>query len=270
MDETWINAGHTTPKVWVDETVTSSRRAFLDGLSTGLTNPSGKRKRLIICHIGNENGFVAEGLWCFESKKTGDYQEEMNGESFEQWFSKVLPHLEDNAVIVMDNAPYYSRRLEKIPTTSSKKVEIQNWLPSKNISFEDSMLRVQLLKIVKERKLEYQKYIVDEIAAGQNKIVLPLPPYHCELNSIELIWADVKNFVAQHNTTFKFADLKVLFDEALKRVTAEKWEKCVLHVISEVETKMWKLDNIIEAQIEPLIIQIGEDDTTDEETNSSS
>ncbi|XP_074035663.1 uncharacterized protein [Leptinotarsa decemlineata] len=210
MDETWVNAGHTTPKVWVDETVTSSRRAFLDGLSTGLTNPSGKGKRLIICHIGNENGFVAEGLWCFESKKTGDYHEEMNGKSFEQWFSKVLPHLEDNAVIVMDNAPYHSRRLEKIPRTSSKKVEIQNWLRSKNISFEDSMLRVQLLKIVKERKLEYQKYIVDEMAAGQNKIVLRLPPYHCELNPIELIWADVKNFVAQHNTTFKFADLKVL------------------------------------------------------------
>ncbi|XP_074035278.1 uncharacterized protein [Leptinotarsa decemlineata] len=166
MEETWVNASRTNPKVWVDETVTSSRRAFLDGLSTGSTNPSGKGKRLIICHIGNENGFVAEGLWCFESKKTGYYHEEMNGESFKQWFSKVLPHLEDNAVIVMDNAPYHSRRLENIPTTSSKKVEIQNWLRSKNISFEDSLIRVQLLEIVKERKLEYQKYIVDEMAAG--------------------------------------------------------------------------------------------------------
>ena len=29
--------------------------------------------------------------------------------------------------------------------------------------------------------------------------VLRLPPYHCELNAIELIWADEKNFVAREN-----------------------------------------------------------------------
>ena len=29
--------------------------------------------------------------------------------------------------------------------------------------------------------------------------VLRLPPYHCELNAIELIWADEKDFVAREN-----------------------------------------------------------------------
>lgn len=42
LDETWVNAGHTRSKVWVDTRVTTSRQAFLDGLSTGLKNPSGK------------------------------------------------------------------------------------------------------------------------------------------------------------------------------------------------------------------------------------
>lgn len=42
LDETWVNAGHTKSKIWVDNSVTSSRQAFLDGLSTGLKNPSGK------------------------------------------------------------------------------------------------------------------------------------------------------------------------------------------------------------------------------------
>jgi len=59
----------------------------------------------------------------------------MNGESFENWFSNILPPIEENAVIVLDNAPYHSRRLEKIPTTSLKKGDIQNWLYSKNIYF---------------------------------------------------------------------------------------------------------------------------------------
>lgn len=42
LDETWVNAGHTKAKVWVDNSVSTSRQAFLDGLSTGMKNPSGK------------------------------------------------------------------------------------------------------------------------------------------------------------------------------------------------------------------------------------
>ncbi|CAH2001242.1 unnamed protein product [Acanthoscelides obtectus] len=266
LDETWVNAGHTTSKVWVDDSVTSSRRAFLDGLSTGLKNPAvlrfpGKGKRLIICHIGSEDGFVVD--------ETGDYHEEMNGESFEQWFSKILPNLEENAVIVLDNA-YHSRRMEKVPTTASRKVDVQNWLRSKNINFEEAMLKVQLLRIVKDHKAEYQKYAIDEMAASQNKTVLRLPPYHCELNPIELIWAEVKNYIAKHNTTFKFCDLKGLFKEALELITAQKWENCIKHVKDKVEKRMWELDNILEEQVEPFIIDIGASGSSDDESSSSS
>ncbi|CAF4946614.1 unnamed protein product [Pieris macdunnoughi] len=48
--ETWINEGHAPKKAWIDQTVASSRQAFLDGLTTGLKQPSGKGKRLIIGH----------------------------------------------------------------------------------------------------------------------------------------------------------------------------------------------------------------------------
>lgn len=34
LDETWLNTGDCVNKVWVDETVTSHRNAFLEGLST--------------------------------------------------------------------------------------------------------------------------------------------------------------------------------------------------------------------------------------------
>jgi hypothetical protein len=65
QDETWVNEGHTINKVWVDKTVQSSREAFLAGLTTGLKAPTGKGRRLIISHIGSEEG----GLLIFESKK---------------------------------------------------------------------------------------------------------------------------------------------------------------------------------------------------------
>lgn len=42
LDETWVNAGHTKSNIWSDKTITSSKQAFLSGLSTGLKNPSGK------------------------------------------------------------------------------------------------------------------------------------------------------------------------------------------------------------------------------------
>lgn len=263
MDETWINAAHTKKKCWMDETVTSSRQAFLAGLSTGLKNPSGKGKRLIICHIGSEDGFVPDGLWIFESKKSGDYHEEMNGESFEKWFSKILPKLEENSVIVMDNASYHSRKIEKIPTSTTKKAEIQSWLSSKNIAFDKNLLKPQLLALVDSEKHKYKGHIIDEMAKSCNKTVLRLPPYHCELNPIELIWAQIKNYVACHNTTFKFADLKKLFCDALNTINSEKWKKCIQHVRDKVEVKMWELDNIIEAKIEPIIISINNSDTSD-------
>ncbi|XP_026745933.1 uncharacterized protein LOC113507267 [Trichoplusia ni] len=121
MDETWVNAGHTVNKTWVDKQVKSKKQAFLEGLSIGARNPTSKGKRLIITHIGNENGFVEGGENIFECKKTGDYHESMDATHFEQWFENVLPKLGENAVVVMDNAPYHSRRLERIPTTAWKK-----------------------------------------------------------------------------------------------------------------------------------------------------
>lgn len=70
LDETWVNAGDATNRVWSDKTVQSNRDAYFQDLSTGAVNPTDKGKRLIVCHIGSEDGFVPGGLLCFESKKS--------------------------------------------------------------------------------------------------------------------------------------------------------------------------------------------------------
>ena len=43
--------GHTKEKIWHDKTVISAKYAFLNGLSTGLRNPTDKGKCLIVIHI---------------------------------------------------------------------------------------------------------------------------------------------------------------------------------------------------------------------------
>ncbi|KAI5643064.1 reverse transcriptase (RNA-dependent DNA polymerase) domain-containing protein [Phthorimaea operculella] len=82
----------------------------------------------------------------------------------------------------------------------------------------------------------YQKNAVDELAAAYGVTILRLPPYHSELNPIELVWAQVKGHVARNNKSFKIGDLKQLFNEGLQLVTPERWSSCIDHVIKE-ETK---------------------------------
>jgi transposase len=79
-------------------------------------------------------------------------------------------------------------------------------------------------------KPKYLSYKIDGILAEHNHNILRLPPYHPELNSFELIWATVKNWVAQNNTTFKMDDVIKLADQKLASITAEEWQHRCQHV----------------------------------------
>jgi hypothetical protein len=119
---------HQKKKIWYDETIKNSREPFNQGLSTGLKSPSGKGKRLTILHIGSEDGFVDHGLLLFEGNKQGDYHDEMNANKYEEWFTNILTKLPANSVIVMDNASYHSRVVEKMSNSSWKKVNMYSKL----------------------------------------------------------------------------------------------------------------------------------------------
>jgi hypothetical protein len=135
------------------------------GLTTGLKDPSGKGGRWIILHAGSSSGFVDNGLLIFQSKKSGDYHEEMNSDCFQTWFAEqLLPNIEPSSVIVIDNAPYHSKKIDKVPTTATRKAEIQQWLKDKNIAYEDDLLKAELLQIVRTHKHLYGDYVVDQMA----------------------------------------------------------------------------------------------------------
>lgn len=250
LDETWVNAGECSSRVWIDTSVKSHRDAFLKGLSTGPKNPSGKGKRLIVVHIGSADGFVERGLLCFESKKnTADYHDEMNGDTFYEWFCGVLPRLKENSIIVMDNASYHSVKKDPVPTVAWKKEDIINWLKSKDIVFDKPMVKFRLLDKVNEIKPLHTKYVIDEEALKTNRHVLRLPPYHAELNPIELAWSVVKNHVKQNNTTFKLNDVKKLLIEGVQKVTSDMWANFVSHTIKE-EDKLYEIDFITENMLD--------------------
>ncbi|XP_060858361.1 uncharacterized protein LOC132935765 [Metopolophium dirhodum] len=266
LDETWVNAGECSSKVWIDTSVKSHRDAFLKGLSTGPKNPTGKGKRLIVVHISSADGFVEGDLLCFESKKnTADYHDEINSDTFYEWFCGVLPRLKENAIIVMDNASYHSIKKDPVPTMAWKKDDIINWLKSKDIVFDKPMLKFRLLDKVNKIKPLHNKYVIDEEALKTNRHVLRLPPYHCELNSIELAWSVVKNHVKQNNITFNLNYVKKLLIEGVQKVTSDMWANFVSHTIKE-EDKLYEIDFITENMLEneePHIMTITGDTSSD-------
>ena len=98
LDETWANSNIGKERTWVepDDKVKG-------GTKGGLHKPSGKGSQLIILHAGSENGWVDGADLVFQSKKTtGDYHDEMNTTTFEEWFhDKLIPNIQPNTLIVM-------------------------------------------------------------------------------------------------------------------------------------------------------------------------
>lgn len=181
LDETWLNANHTVSRSWTDDTAESTTKV-----------PEGKGQRLIITHAGTSSGFVPNCLLAFKSVKTTEYHEEMDFERFKKWFLTLLENLKEPHTIVMDNASYHSVQRDKAPTSSNRKLDLISWLQSKGIEANEKMLKTELLRLIRIHKPRTPTYILDEIAKEKGHTVIRLPPYHCQYNPIELIWAQVK------------------------------------------------------------------------------
>ena len=68
---------------------------------------------------------------------------------------------------------------------------MQARLGEKGIEFPPNMKKTELYEIIKLNK-PLPGYKVDNIIKEAGYEVLRLPPYHCNFNLIELIWADFK------------------------------------------------------------------------------
>jgi transposase len=149
----------------------------------------------------------------------------MNMELFTNWFiNHFINYLEERSVIVMDNASYHSVILNKAPSANLRKSEIVDWLKKKNITADPTDTRAELLQHVQPLKT-HKIYELDQIANEWSPQVIRLPSYHCQYNSMELIWVQVKREVTDRNKTFKLADIERLMSDAIDRVTVEDWQK---------------------------------------------
>lgn len=66
----------------------------------------------------------------------------MRGDVFYHWFCGVLPLLNENSKIFMDNVSYHWIKKDSIPTIAWKKDEIIYWLQDKNVVHDMSLVKM--------------------------------------------------------------------------------------------------------------------------------
>ncbi|XP_066982753.1 uncharacterized protein [Macrobrachium rosenbergii] len=118
LDETWVNQNYTVGKCWKDN---KSENA------SGIKVPSGKRWPTYNSTCRLCMWFHSNAELTFTAKNDGDYHRQMNHEVFEEWFRcQLLPNIPPASVIVMDNAPYHSRKVEKYQRCQAKRQSLQS------------------------------------------------------------------------------------------------------------------------------------------------
>lgn len=256
LDETWVKQNHMRGHIWQNSDNTE-----------GLKVPIGKGGRLIVCHAGSPSfGFVKNSKLVFRCKSgsQADYHSQMNATVFQKWFIDMLGNLEEPCIIVMDNATYHSTLTEEYPKGKYSKGR------------RTKMVTRQICRLFSSRYIKRttgksqiddanrKKYKLDEIALQMGHEVVRLPPYHCQYNPIELIWAQVKGKVTEKNKTFKMADIEVLVNSALDAVTTEDWAKCGDHCDKIQEDDLVK-EGLRDEILEPIIMTINPDDSSTDE-----
>ncbi|CAH0714737.1 unnamed protein product, partial [Brenthis ino] len=145
-----------------------------------------------------------------------------------------------------------------------RKAEMQNWISSNGLSYLPTMVKAQLFQIIKEHK-QPPVYEADIMLEAHGHKVVRLPPYHCDLNPIELIWSVVKRRVAEKNIGQEANKILQITEEAFATITEEEWIKECEHV-KKVEEKYYADGPVIDSEMERFIIEVGDDsDTSDDE-----
>ncbi|KAG2767848.1 hypothetical protein PC129_g15951 [Phytophthora cactorum] len=82
-------------------------------------------------------------------------------------------------------------------------------------------------------------YRATEIATSYQHLEYYTPPYHPELQPIELIWANIKGGIADDSAS-NMAELRVKFDEVFESLDSDTWTNAYQHA-QEYEQKYLQL-----------------------------
>jgi transposase len=205
-------------------------------------------------HAITQDGWVDGAQLVFEAKKrTGDYHGQMNWSNFSKWFrDQLLSSIPPKSLIILDNASYHNVYVDDLfPNKSSKKDQLRCWLTRNGYPWREDMLKSELLELC-ARLAPVPEYQLDQLAAEHGMSILRTPPYHPELQPIEICWAVVKNCMAD-GCDFTMAGLRKRLPLAFSKVTPHTCREIIAKVV-EQENRYWvedeRLDEVYSANAE--------------------
>ena len=194
-----------------------------------------------------------------------DYHDSMNGDSYEQYFANSLcTNVPQGSLIVIDNAPYHSRNDETYPVSKWEKQPYIDWLKSKDIAVPKKIYEPNFGLCANRKEITTRPKIVESVAKNAGHETLRLPPHHCELNPIEMVWGVLKNYVATENKDMTLKSVEELFRKrhAELKDQAEFWKKCV-EKVKRIEEDYRKSDISVDIQVEKLCVELHSDSLSD-------
>jgi len=157
------------------------------------------------------------------------------------FFKKLLPNCPKNSVIVMEDAKYNTRKCGDVPNQSWSTDDIVDWLETREIQVAYLLPVSELLCLVKSVQDEFDTNIIDKKCETLGYEVLRLPKHHCELNPMDMVWDQVKNYINNKDSSFSKGDASKLLTNSYECVTMEDW----LSYINDVEKNesfLWNID----------------------------
>jgi transposase len=152
-------------------------------------------------------------------------QGNMDQASFFAWFADLCKWIREayparQVVVQMDNARAHKERIDPSPSHSSRKEIIAEWLRAHGVAANaDSETKADLVKKLVAAVNANTRYRVVEHAQQNGIDVIYVPPYHPELQPIEMVWAAVKNpFLHQRVQTLAVMKTQ-LYEHFRTRVT---------------------------------------------------
>ena len=237
LDESYCNLNHVAQNVWID--------TEHDG---GVTyQKGGKGPRLCIIGAGvifsNRDRLFGEWIpGCFQcwnsiKQKKRKYNPEIHDEEdyhgnfdadlFEKWFEKLCGiafQKYGSCRIHLDGAKYHKRVINPVPNSSNKKEKLMEWLFTNGISFDERLKKSELVQLVKKNRPS-PIYKCNLIAQSYNHYVLYTPPYHPELQPIEIIWANLKNKIA-YSPALNMQNLQYKINKYHLEISSKTWIGC--------------------------------------------
>ena len=143
-----------------------------------------------------------------------------------------------------------------------------DWLNRHGVIISEFHTKQQLLMMCDSVPYE-RNYVVDDIVKEHGHFPIHLPPYHPELNPIELVWGDIKRQVEEQGLGSNLSENEALVRKLFEEYPREKWQKFCEHT-KKIEGQYFDQEYIMDEEMERIVILLHSDSSTSDREGSGS